>query len=71
VTSTGLEAIQARAKALTAGSFKVTNTSAPIRQDDFVAVFVKFGNGTATDPGLVVYEMTDGKVIDQWVYPAP
>ena len=72
VTSTGLEAIQARVKDLAAGGFTVVVTSAPIRQDDFVAVFSKFGNtGDVSGRGLVVYELKDGKVLNQWVYPAP
>jgi hypothetical protein len=72
VTSTGLEAIQARVKELTAGGFKVVVTSAPIRQDDVVAVFSKFGNtGDLSGRGLVVYELKDGKVLTQWVYQKP
>jgi hypothetical protein len=49
----------------------VVVSSAPIRQDDFVAHFVMFGPGVAKFPGLVVYELKDGKVVNQWVYPAP
>jgi hypothetical protein len=72
VTSTGLEAIQARAKDLAAGGFTVVVTSAPIRQDNFVAGFVKFGNaGDVSGRGLVVYELKDGKVLNQWVYQQP
>jgi hypothetical protein len=57
---------------LTAMDFKVVVTSAPIRQDSFVAVFSRYGTGG--DPsgrGLVVYELKDGKVLNQWVYPTP
>ena len=36
-TSTGLEAIQAKIKDYAAQNFRVTTTSAPIRQGDFVA----------------------------------
>ena len=70
-TSTGLEEIQTKVKDLAAQNFKVTSTSAPIRQDNFVAVFVKFGAPDATSPGLGVVELKDGKVLNQWVYPAP
>jgi hypothetical protein len=70
-TSTGLEAIQAKVKEYAALDFKVTNTSAPIRQDNFVAVFSKFGNPGDLSGGLVVYELKDGKVLNQWVYPTP
>ena len=70
-TSTGLEAVQAKIKDLATQSFKVTSTSAPIRQGNFVAVFVKFGPGDSLYPGLGVVELKDGKVLNQWVYPAP
>jgi hypothetical protein len=70
-TSTGLEAVQAKVKDLATQNFKVTSTSAPIRQGNFVAVFVKFGPGDALNPGLGVVELKDGKVLNQWVYPAP
>jgi ketosteroid isomerase-like protein len=68
LTSTGLEAIQARVKELAAMDFKVAVTSAPIRQDSFVAVFSTYGEAKATEPGLVVYQLKDGKVLEQWVY---
>lgn len=68
LTSTGLEAIQARVKSLAAMDFKVAVTSAPIRQDSFVAVFSTYGEAKATEPGLVVYRLKDGKVLEQWVY---
>jgi menaquinone-dependent protoporphyrinogen IX oxidase len=70
-TSTGLGAIQAKIRYLNTQDFKVVVTSAPIRQDNFVANFVKFGTGEAAFPGLVVYELLGGKVLNQWVYPAP
>lgn len=70
-TSTGLEAIQAKVKYLAVQRFKVTSTSSPIRQDNFVATFIKFGAPDASTPGLGVVEMKDGKVLNQWVYPAP
>jgi hypothetical protein len=71
VTSTGLEQIGARIRYFNTQDFKVVVTSAPTRQDNFVAHFVRFGAGEATYPGLVVYELKDGKVLNQWVYPAP
>ena len=72
VTSTGLEAIQARVKELAAEGFKVVVTSAPIRQDNVVAVFSKYGTGgDLSGRGLVVYELKDGKVLNQWVYQEP
>ena len=71
VTSTGLEEIGARIRYLNAQDFKAVVTSASIRQDNFVANFVRFGPGEATYPGLVVYELKDGKVLNEWVYPAP
>jgi len=71
LTQTGLEEIGARIRYLNTQDFKVVVTSAPIRQDNYVANFVKFGGGEAAFPGLVVYELKDGKVLNQWVYPAP
>jgi hypothetical protein len=71
ITQTGLEEIGARIRYFNAQDFQVVVTSAPIRQDSFVAHFVKFGGGVAAFPGLVVYELKDGKVLNQWVYPAP
>jgi hypothetical protein len=72
LTSTGLEAIQARVKELAAGGFEVAVTSAPIRQASFVAAFHKYGTGgDLTGRGLVVYELKDGKVLNQWVYSTP
>ena len=70
-TSTGLEAIQAKIKEHAALPFWVKNTSAPIQQDNFVAFFITFGTGEDSYPGLGVYELKDGKVLNQWVYPAP
>ena len=67
----GLEAIQTKVKEYAGLNFKVVGTSAPIRQDNFVADFHRFGAPDATYPGLAVYELKDGKVLNQWVYPAP
>jgi hypothetical protein len=70
-TSTGLEAIQAKVEAYAAKNFKVKITSDWIRQDNFVAHFANFGNTSElSGRGLVVYELMDGKVLNQWVYPA-
>jgi hypothetical protein len=69
-TSTGLDQIGSRIRYFNSQDFKVAVTSAPIRQGDFVAHFDKHGAGAATYPGLVVYELKDGKVVNQWVYPA-
>ena len=71
-TSTGLEAIQAKASAYAAADFITTATSTPTRQGDYVAVFEKHGSGGQTaEAGLLVMQMQDGKVLNQWVYPAP
>ncbi len=69
-TSTGLEAIGAKVKEYAALGFKVANTTAPIRQGDFLAVFQTFGAGGDTSPGLGVVEIKDGKVQNMWEYPA-
>jgi hypothetical protein len=71
LTQRGLEEIGRRILYFYSEDFKVVVTSAPIRQGDFVAHFVKFGAGKAVYPGLIVYELKDGKVATQWVYPAP
>jgi ketosteroid isomerase-like protein len=69
-SSTGLEAIGAKVKGYADRGFKVANTSAPIRQDEVVAVFQEFGAGADRSPGLGVVEMKDGKVQKMWEYPA-
>lgn len=69
-SSTGVEAIGAKVKKYADLGFKVVNTSAPIRQDDVVAVFQEFGAGADMSPGLGVVEMKDGKVKKMWEYPA-
>jgi hypothetical protein len=72
VTSTGLEEIGARIRYFNTQQFKVVVTSAPIRQDNFVAAFSTYGTASdLTGRALVVYELKDGKVLNQWVYPAP
>jgi len=70
-TSKGLEAIQAKVRKYAALGFKVKNTSAPIRQANFVAVFQKAGAPEPVGPVLFVVELKDGKIKNQWVYPAP
>ena len=64
-SSTGLEAIGEVKKYADLG-FKAVNTSAPIRQDEVVAVFQEFGAGADMSPGLGVVEMKDGKVKKMW-----
>ena len=72
VTSTGLDAIGARIRYFNEQKFEAVVSSAPIRQDDFVAVFSKYGTaGDLSGRALVVYELKDGKVMNQWIYPAP
>ena len=70
-TYTGLEAIQAKVAANASAGFTCAQTSASIRQDNFVAVFHRFSAGGARYPVLAVFELKDGKVINQWAYPAP
>ena len=70
-TFSGLEAIQAKVNANASASFKCAQTSASIRQDNFVAVFHRCGDGQATYPVLAVFELKDGKILNQWAYPAP
>jgi ketosteroid isomerase-like protein len=71
-TRAGLAEFGAWIREANAQNFKIVVTSAPIRQDNFVAHFAKFGNTSVlSGRGLVVYELMDGKVLNQWVYPAP
>ena len=72
LTHTGLEDIGSRIQYMNRQAFKAVVTSAPIRQDNFVAVFTRGGTGgSLSGRALVVYELKDGKVSNQWVYPAP
>jgi hypothetical protein len=72
VTSTGLDEIGARIRYFNTQDFEVVVTSAVIRQDNFVAAFHKYGTrGDLSGRALTVYELKDGKVLNQWVYPAP
>jgi hypothetical protein len=68
---TGLDEIGARIRYFNASKFEAVVTSAPIRQDDFVAAFHEYGTGgDLSGHALVVYELKDGMVLNQWVYPA-
>ena len=72
LTHTGLEDIGSRIRELNDARFKAVVNSAPIRQDNFVAFFSKYGTGGVTaERALVVFELKDGKVSNNWVYPAP
>ena len=72
MTQRGLDQIGARMRYFDDQKFEAVVTSAPIRQDNFVAVFSKYGGGgDLSGRALVVYELKDGKVLNQWVYPAP
>jgi hypothetical protein len=69
-TQTGLDEIGARIRYFNDQKFEAVVTSAPIRQGDFVAAFHKYGaGGDLSSLALVVYQLKDGKVLNQWVYP--
>ena len=68
-TSTGLEAIQAKLKGLAAASFTSRPTSLPITQGEFTAFFEDHGTAAGREPGLVVVQVKDGKILNEWVYP--
>jgi hypothetical protein len=71
MTQRGLDAIGARIRDFEAAGFESVATSAPIRQDDYVAAFHEYGTGgDVSGRALVVYQLRDGKVLTQWVYPA-
>ena len=71
MTQRGLDEIGARIREFNASEFEAVVTSAPIRQGDFVAHFAKYGTaGDLSGRALVVYQLWDGKVVNQWVYPA-
>jgi len=70
-TSTGLAEIQAKLSYLSTLNFHSTRTSATIRQGDFVAFFETHGEPGYDEPGLVVVQLKDGKIVNQWVYGAP
>ena len=69
-TSTGLVALQAKASRYSGMGFVSKPTSSPIRQGDYVAFFETHGVGSDTQPGLILVQLKDGKVQNQWVYPA-
>ena len=71
-TYTGLEAIEAKVDANASAAWVCEQTSDPIQQGNVVAVFHRFHfpNGS-TLPVLAVFELKDGKVINQTAYPAP
>jgi hypothetical protein len=70
LTQTGLDEIGARIRYFNDRKFAAVVTSAPIRQGDFVAAFHKYGaGGDLSSLALVVYQLKDGKVLNQWVYP--
>lgn len=69
-TSTGLEALQGKASKYSGMGFFSKATSAPIRQGDYVAYFETHGVGTDTEPGLILVQLKDGKIQNEWVYPA-
>jgi hypothetical protein len=51
---------------------RVTNTSAPIREGNFIAWYGTYESmGQAAARILNVVSQSDSKVVDQWVYPAP
>jgi hypothetical protein len=71
MTQRGLDEIGARIREFDAAGFEAVPTSAPIRQDDFVAAFHKYGTGgDLSGRALVVYQLMEGKVLGQWIYPA-
>jgi hypothetical protein len=71
MTQRGLDEIGARIRDFNASKFEAVVTSPVVRQDDFVAAFHKYGaGGDLSGRALVVYQLKDGKVLNQWVYPA-
>lgn len=70
-TQRGLDQIGARIREFNEATFEAVVTSPVIRQDDFIAAFHKYGTGgTLSGRALVVYQVRDGMVVNQWVYPA-
>ena len=69
-TSAGLEAIQAKAATYAGVGFTTALLTKPVRTGDFVAAFAKYGtNLQATDTALILMQVKDGKIANQWVYP--
>jgi hypothetical protein len=72
-TSSGLEEIQAKNKSYIEGSaFSVRSTSEAISQGAFVAQFIEYAaSGATPGEGVVLVKLADdGKIQEQWVYPA-
>jgi len=70
-SATGLDEIRATIRGFSYKPFKVKNTSAPIRQGNYVAVFHLYGSPEAAFPGLAVLELKDGKIVNHWLYSTP
>ena len=68
-TSTGLEEIQAKLKGLADAQFTSKPTTLPISQGEFTAFFEDHGTPAGRESGLVVLQVKDGKILNQWVYP--
>jgi hypothetical protein len=72
MTHRGLDEIGARIREFNALKFEAVVTTPVIRQGSFVAAFHKYGTeGDLSGSALVVYQLKDGKVLSQWIYPAP
>jgi hypothetical protein len=71
-TLTGLEAIQQTVSSyITSYGFRSAATSTPVRQGDYVINFMEYGTDAASmSTGISVIEVKDGKIVNQWVYPA-
>jgi hypothetical protein len=67
----GLEEIETKVSDAAALGFRITSTTAPIRQGDYLAVFTTVGTAAGTSPSFVVIELKDDMVLNQWLYPAP
>jgi hypothetical protein len=72
-TSTGLPAIQAKiSNYLTNYHFVTTAMSAPIRAGDKIVMVVNYGpDNAATETGLAVMHLKDGKIVKHTVSPMP
>jgi hypothetical protein len=70
-TSTGLEAIQAKVAEYATYGFNVVPTSTALRQGDYVINFFDYGTATGgMEHGISVFQVADGKIVNQWAYPA-
>ncbi len=72
-TSTGLEAIQAKASNyLTNYQFVVEVVAAPVRHGDTIVSIVRYGtDNTASNTALGVMQLKDGKIIRHKLYAFP